>query len=128
MTTAPEYVEKMEISSERREVALVLAGRFDKKSFLPTCADIRDFCETYGVEVPASKSRAGAIPRIFKFLATMDTGELQRLLDEEAFSGPVRLGPIAEAIRQHGRATRRRGDSSERKKSEDGGDETFLRQ
>ena len=98
----------MNLSTERRTAVLALAGRFEGKSFLPTCADVRDFCETYDIEAPASKSRSDAIARIFKFVATMDVGELQRLLDENAFSGPSRLGPIAEAIRQNGRATRRR--------------------
>ena len=96
----------MELTSELRSVVLTLARRFDAKSFLPTCVDIRDFCGMYGIEAPASKSRVGAIPRIFKFVATMDLGELQRLLDEDAFSGPSRLGPISEAIRQNGRAAR----------------------
>lgn len=107
-TTAPEYVAKMDLSAERRTAALALAGRFEEKSFLPTCADIRDFCEAYDIVAPASRSRAGAVARIFKFVATMDAGELQRLLDENAFSGPSRLGPIAEAIRQNGRAARSR--------------------
>lgn len=106
--TAPEYVAKMDLTTERRTAVQALAGRFEEKSFLPTCADIRDFCGTYDIEVPASRSRAGAIARIFKFVATMDAGELRRLLDENAFSGPSRLGPIAEAIRQNGRVARSR--------------------
>ena len=107
-TTAPEYVAKMDLSAERRTAALALAERFEEKSFLPTCADIRDFCGTYDIEAPASKSRASAIARIFKFVATMNVDELQGLLDENAFSGPSRLEPIAEAIRQNGRAARSR--------------------
>lgn len=109
-TTTPEYVGKMDISPDRRTAMLALAARFDEKSFLPAWADIRHFCEMYGIETPASKSRAGAIPRVFKFLAGMEPGELEKLLDRRAFSGPSRLGPIAEAIRQHGRAARGRRD------------------
>lgn len=111
--TTPEYVGKMDISPERRTAMLALAARFDEKSFLPAWADIRHFCEMYGIEAPASKSRAGAIPRVFKFLAGMEPGELQKLLDQRAFSGPSRLGPIAEAIRQHGRAARGRRDEAD---------------
>lgn len=107
-TSALEYVDKMGLSAERRMAVLALARRFEERSFLPTCADIRDFCGTYDIKAPASRSRADAIARIFKFLATMDVGELQRLLDENTFSGPSRLGPIAEAIRQNGRAARSR--------------------
>ena len=104
--TAPEYVAKMDLTADRRPAVQALAERFEEKSFLPTCADIRDFCGTYNIEAPASKSRVSAIARIFKFVATMDAGELRRLLDENAFSGPSRLGPIAEAIRQNGRTAR----------------------
>ena len=95
---APEYVTKMELSSEKESVAVELARKFETKNFLPTFGDIRNFCQIYGIDEPASKSRASAIPRIFKFIASMETGEIQRILDDGMFSGPSRLGPIADAI------------------------------
>ena len=106
--TAPGYVAKMDIPSERQEVMLVLADRFEEKLFLPTFADIRNFCRIYDIAEPASRTRVGAIPRIFKFVASMNAGDIQNLLDENAFSGPSRLDPLAEAIRTYGRAARHR--------------------
>ena len=106
--TAVEYVSRMDVAAERRVPMLALAKRFEERSFLPTYADIQDFCRIYGIEEPASKTRANVIPRIFRFLATMEVHDLQRLLDENAFSGPARLGPIADAIRRHGRTARGR--------------------
>ena len=103
---ASEYVAKMDVDSEKVSALRALAERFETKAFLPRCADIRNFCHIHGIDERASKSRAGAIPRLFKYLATMDLDELQRLLDDSAFSGPSRLGPLAEAIREHGRAGR----------------------
>ncbi len=103
---APEYVAKMDIEGDRIATLLALAERFEAKSFLPRCADIRNFCHIHGIDEPASKSRAGAIPRLFKHLAAMDPNDIQRLLDENAFSGPAELGPLADAIREHGRAAR----------------------
>ncbi len=103
---APEYVAKMELSSEKEPIAVELAKRFENKAFLPTFGDIRNFCQIYGIDEPASKSRASAIPRVFKFIASMETGEIQRILDDGMFSGPSRLGPIADAIRRNGRASR----------------------
>ena len=101
--TAPEYVEKMQLPSEKRLSVTELAGRFQDKSFLPTFGDIANFCQTYNIDEPASRSRASAIPRVFKFIATMEADEIQRMLDEGMFSGPARLGPIADAIRRNGR-------------------------
>lgn len=103
---APEYVAKMELSAEKEPIAVELANRFENKAFLPTFGDIRNFCQIYGIDEPASKSRASAIPRIFKFIATMETDEIQRILGDGMFSGPSRLGPIADAIRRNSRAAR----------------------
>ena len=101
--TAPKYVEKMPLPLEKRPSMTELAQRFHSKSFLPTFGDIANFCQTYNIDVPASKSRASAIPRVFKFIAAMEADEIQRMLDEGMFSGPARLGPIADAIRRNGR-------------------------
>ena len=103
---APEYVQKMDVGADKRPAVSALAERFEAKSFLPTCGDIRNFCAIYGIDEPASKSRAAAIPRLFKCLAAMATKDLEDLLADNAFSGPTQLAPLAEAIRQHGRARR----------------------
>lgn len=102
--TAPEYVRKMELPSEKFVAVSELAERFQQKSFLPSFGDVANFCQVHDIEVPASKSRLNAIPRIFSFIAEMDIEEVQRILDYELFSGPSRLGPISDAIRNYGRA------------------------
>ncbi len=102
--TATEYVSKLEFPPEKKPAMFELAEKFQDKAFLPTFRDIANFCWIYGIDEPASKSRASAIPRVFKFIATMDTDEIQRMLAEGMFSGPSRLGPIADAIRENGRS------------------------
>lgn len=102
--TAQGYVAKMELPSEKRPVMIEIAKRFQEKSFLPAFGDIRNFCQIYGIDEPSSKSRASAIPRVFKFIVAMETNEVQRILDDGMFAGPSRLGPIADAIRYNGRA------------------------
>lgn len=102
--TAQGYVAKMELPSEKKPVITELAKRFQEKSFLPAFGDIRNFCQIYGIDEPASKSRASAIPRVFKFIVAMETNEVQRILNSGMFSGPSRLGPIADAIRRNSRA------------------------
>ena len=75
------------------------AEEFEQRVFLSTLNDIRNFCEAYGIEEPRSKSRASGIPRVFKFLVTMDVADVERMLDDRMFSGPAQLGPIADPIR-----------------------------
>ncbi len=104
--TAPEHVAKMDLPSGKEAAVAELARRFEDKAFMPTFGDIANFCQIYGIDEPASRSRASAIPRVFKFIASMEADEIQRLLDLRLFSGPARLGPIADAIRSSGRARR----------------------
>ena len=104
---AVEYTAKMELPPDKQDTITALAERFERKDFLPTFGDIRNFCDMHGIDAPASRTRASAIPRVFKFLANeMETDEVQRILDYDLFSGPSRLGPIADAIRRNGRASR----------------------
>lgn len=99
--TAAEYVRKMELPLEKAVLVSELAERFQQKSFLPTFGDVASFCQKYEMELPASKTRANAIPRIFKFIAEMETSEIQSILDYGLFSGPSKLRPISDAIRNY---------------------------
>ncbi len=102
--TASQHVAKMELSLAKEKLVIELAERFESKTFLPTFGDISNFCQTYAIDEPASKSRANAIPRVFKFIASMEADDIRRIIDDGLFSGPSRLGPIADAIRRNGRA------------------------
>ena len=97
-TTALERVQKIDLPRETADRVVELAKRFDEKSFMPTFGDIAHFCQAYNIDEPKSKSRASAIPRVFRAIAAMDAEDIQMLLDYGAFSGPSRLGPIADAI------------------------------
>ena len=108
--TAVEYVERIDMPAERADVVARAAEEFERRVFLPTLGDIRSFCQTYGIEEPKSKSRSGGVPRVFKFLTTMNAAEVERMLDDRLFAGPAELGPIAEAIR--GRAEHHREAAS----------------
>ncbi|MCY4500845.1 MAG: hypothetical protein OXE57_04720 [Alphaproteobacteria bacterium] len=97
--SAIDYVSRMPFPPDKARVMERAAQRFEDKSFLPGVADIREFGRVYSVDLGKSVSRTSAIPRIFTFLAAMDADRVNRMLDEGAFSGPARLGPIADAIR-----------------------------
>lgn len=105
--TALERVARMDLSQDKTDVVTELARRFDEKSFMPTFGDIAHFCNLYNVDEPLSKSRASAIPRVFRTIAAMEVEEIKRMLDYGMFSGPSRLGPIADAIGRSGRARTR---------------------
>lgn len=108
---APAYVAKMDLPADTQEVIADLAERFERKDFLPSFGSVAHFCEAYGVDAPASRTRASAIPRVFKFIADLDDAEIQKISDSGMFAGPSRLGPIADAIRQNGRAARAKSPS-----------------
>ncbi len=114
--SAIDYVGKMPLPPNKAQALERAAQRFEDKSFLPGVADIREFCRVYSVDLGKSVSRTSAIPRIFTFLAAMDTDQVSKILDEGAFSGPTRLGPIADAIRNRsaGRLRTRYPDSVQR--------------
>ncbi|MCY4140337.1 MAG: hypothetical protein OXF56_18990 [Rhodobacteraceae bacterium] len=97
--SAVNYVEKMTLPQEKAEVMKCAAQRFEDGGFLPSIADIREFCRIHDVELGKSASRVSSIPRLFTFLAAMDTARIAKLLNEGAFSGPTRLAPVADAIR-----------------------------
>ena len=94
------YVSKMKLSSDIHTVLLGLAGKFEDKTFLPTLGDVRNFCTTHNVDERSISSRVSAIPRIFGFLATLETEDIQRILHSDVYTGPSRLAPIADAIRR----------------------------
>lgn len=104
--TAPEFVSKMVLADDHRRLLAEAAEKFQEKAFLPTVGDVRHFCEVHGVEGPVSGSRADAVPRVFRFLATLNADDLRTTLDSGMFSGPARLGPIADAILDAGRERR----------------------
>ena len=88
----------MDLPSDRKSILVQAAEQFERRLFLPTIGDIRNFWSVYRVEAQMPSSRAVGIPRIFKFMSSMDPKEVARILNARAFSGPAKLGPIAEAI------------------------------
>ena len=107
--SAVDYVQAMAVPADQAAIVRRAAEEFEQKAFLPTLGDMQSFCDVFGIEEPRSKSRASGIPRIFRFLVTMDVAEVERILDEQVFSGPVTLGPIADAIRDKAKEHREAG-------------------
>ena len=98
--SASAYVVRLELPPEKRSMVAELASRFEGKAFVPTIGDVRDFFLFYEIDGGRLKSRSGAMVRIFKVLASMEESEIKRILDDQLFSGPARMEPIADAIRR----------------------------
>ena len=98
----------MALPQETADAMMQAAKCFDEGVFLPSIADIHEFCRLHNVELSKSASRSSSIPRVFTFLAAMEAAKITKMLDEGAFSGPTRLAPIAEAIRNRPAARDRR--------------------
>ena len=103
--SATEYVSRLNLPLEKKPAVVEIAERFQDKSFLPTFSDVANFCMIHELKAPASKTRVSAIPRVFKFIATMDSPQIRAILDDGMYSGPSKLEPIADAIRNNGRAS-----------------------
>lgn len=101
--SAVDYVQAIEVPADQAAVIRRAAEEFERGAFLPRLGDIREFCGAFGITEPKSKSRSSEIPRIFKFLVTLEVADVEKILDERLFSGPARLGPIADAIRGRAR-------------------------
>ena len=94
--SATDYVKRMQLPFDRAGMLSQLASKFEQKTFLPTLSETRRFCRVHGIASPTS--RGGSVPRVFKFLAQMPLAEVDDILRHGMFSGPTRLGPIADAI------------------------------
>ena len=98
--SASVFVSKLEVSTEVKHLLSKLAKRYEKKKFLPTIGELRNFFEIHRIDAPTKFSRVTAIPYVFRYLSNLEIHEIQSMLRTNSFSGPTQLGPIAEAIRR----------------------------
>jgi hypothetical protein len=100
--TASSLAAKLSLPPEQKRLIQSLAERYDSKLFLPTAGDIRYFFEMHGEAPPSSKQRSEIFRRVLKVLSTMQEGTLLRIIEDDAHTGPSRLGPLSEAMRSVG--------------------------
>jgi len=95
---AMQQIDRAQVPPEKRAILVVLAKRFDQKSFLPSLADIREFLTMSGQSPPAIKDRSDAFRSLLRFLQELPIERLNEIASSESHSGPSRLGPLSEAI------------------------------
>lgn len=89
---------RVRLPPDQEAPLLVLAERFDSKTFLPSVADIREFLGMMGEDAGALKDRSAAFPLVLRRLSHLTPAQLEALAANPRFSGPARLGPLSEAI------------------------------
>lgn len=108
--TASVLAEKIDLPLEQKRLVKILAERYDSKLFLPTAGDIRYFFEIHGEAAPSSKPRVDTFRRVLKVLSGMHESALRKIVEDAAHSGPTRLGPLSEAMRNLGEKRLTGGD------------------
>ena len=97
-TSAIEQVTRAEFAPGKKEALAEIARRFDKKMFLPTSADIREFLVMLGEKPQPTKDRAAAFRYLLTPLSALPAERLKYLASSSLHSGPSQLGPISDAI------------------------------
>jgi len=90
-----------------RETLLVIAEKFDRKEFLPSIGDIREFLAMMGEASAGMKDRLDGFRRLLSSLTQLPPDKLKRLASSTSYSGPAQLGPLSDAIKSTGDAIRR---------------------
>lgn len=88
---------------------LELALRYDRKEFLPSVSDVREFALMQNYSLTKVKDRTEAIRPLFSILQQLPSEKLEELLESRCFSGPATLEPLSDAIKESGAAMRRGG-------------------
>jgi hypothetical protein len=95
---ASEQVARAKLAEAQRAVLEELALRFDRKQFLPSVPDVREFLVMMGERPGAMKDRSEAFRRLLVALSGLPLERLKRLESSALHSGPSQLGPLSDAI------------------------------
>ena len=91
---------------QKRDILLILAREFERKSFIPNVNSAQAFLEQRGKDTSHIKSRQQAMSVIFKCLADLETNSLCEIHAKGLFGGPKSLAVIAESIERFGQQSR----------------------
>jgi hypothetical protein len=95
---AIEQVERAKLPDAQAAALRELAVRFDRKQFLPSLSDVREFLIMMGERPGAIKDRPSAFRLLLLALAALPAERLERLTHSARHSGPSQLGPLSDAI------------------------------
>jgi hypothetical protein len=96
--SATAQIERTALEGEQKEALLRLAERYDRKQFLPSVADVREFLIMMGERPIGMKDRQEAFRVLLQSLMRLPGERLQQLARTALHSGPSELGPLSDAI------------------------------
>ncbi len=112
--SATEQIERAALEGEQKDALLQLAVRYDRKQFLPSAADVREFLIMMGERPIDMKDRKEAFRILLRSLLQLPNERLEQLASSALHSGPSQLGPLSDAIAAAGeRLPRQRQTNSD---------------
>lgn len=106
--SATGQVERTSLEGEKKEALLRLAERYDRKRFLPSVPDVREFLVMMDEKPIVMKDRKDAFRVLLRSLMRLPVERLQQLVLTAQHSGPSELGPLSDAIAVAGERLPRR--------------------
>lgn len=97
-SNAVDQIRRADISDDARSILLLLAERYDRKIFLPSTADVRQFLIMAGQHTGSLKDRSESFRALLSYLKTLSPDNLQVIASASSLSGPTQLGRISDAI------------------------------
>ena len=95
-------VNSLDIGEEHKQMLMVLAEKYDAKTFMPHVGSVRGFLEREGADISRIKSRQQVTVAVFKRLAEWDIERLREMDDRGWYAAHRGLEPIARAIENFG--------------------------
>jgi hypothetical protein len=105
-------IEQAALEGEQKDALLELAVRYDRKQFLPSVADVREFLIMTGERPIDMKDRKEAFRILLRNLTQLPVERLRQLASTALHSGPSQLGPISDAIAAAGERLPRQRQSN----------------
>lgn len=83
---------------EKADLLRTLNARLENKTLFAELRDVRRFLENHSVTAKSLKSRANALPKLLKVLATLEVAELKVLCESPSTADYSSLGIISDQI------------------------------
>src|SRR5207248_9062888 len=96
--TDVDIVEHGQFAGAQKDALLRVAELFDRREFLPSPTDVREFMYLIGERPNSIKDRSDAFRLLLKHFSQLTAERLDHISRNAIHSGPSQLAPLSEAI------------------------------